>query len=229
MEVKGADHNGRPVLTATVGPQGVPTLSLHGHLDVVPGRPEQFTPRIEGDRLIGRGAYDMKGGLAAMMCAFRDLRRAGRACACTSSASATRSPRRPTSVARTTSSSRATSRRLRDHRRADRPAHRHPGQGRAGDADRGRGTAAHGSTPWLGDNAVLKAVDVFRQIEALPFARESLGPVRPALDQPRPHPRRRRAQQGARPLRDRRRHPLPARPGSRGRSWTQSRRCRTRT
>jgi succinyl-diaminopimelate desuccinylase len=35
------------------------------------------------------------------------------------------------------------------------------------------GTAAHGSTPWMGDNAVLKAIDVFRQIEVLPFARES--------------------------------------------------------
>ena len=65
-------------------------------------------------------------------------------------------------------------RRLRDHRRADRPAHRRPGQGRARDADRGpRARAAHGSTPWLGDNAVLKAIDVFRAIESLPFARES--------------------------------------------------------
>jgi succinyl-diaminopimelate desuccinylase len=35
------------------------------------------------------------------------------------------------------------------------------------------GTAAHGSTPWLGDNAILKALDVFRSIESLPFARES--------------------------------------------------------
>jgi succinyl-diaminopimelate desuccinylase len=35
------------------------------------------------------------------------------------------------------------------------------------------GRAAHGSTPWLGDNAVLKAVDVFRAIESLPFSRES--------------------------------------------------------
>jgi succinyl-diaminopimelate desuccinylase len=35
------------------------------------------------------------------------------------------------------------------------------------------GTAAHGSTPWVGDNAVLKALDVFRVIESLPFARES--------------------------------------------------------
>jgi succinyl-diaminopimelate desuccinylase len=35
------------------------------------------------------------------------------------------------------------------------------------------GKSAHGSTPWLGDNAVLKAVDVYRQIAAMPFARES--------------------------------------------------------
>ena len=35
------------------------------------------------------------------------------------------------------------------------------------------GTAAHGATPWLGDNAVLKAIDVFRSIESLPFARQS--------------------------------------------------------
>ena len=73
MEVKGETHNGRPVLAATVGAQSGPTVVLHGHLDVVPGHPEQFEPRVEGDRLIGRGAYDMKGGLAAMMCAVRDL------------------------------------------------------------------------------------------------------------------------------------------------------------
>src|SRR5947199_10785766 len=35
------------------------------------------------------------------------------------------------------------------------------------------GRSAHSSTPWLGDNAVLKAVDLFRAIEALPFSRES--------------------------------------------------------
>src|SRR5581483_10061533 len=71
------DHNGLPVLLADVGPrapaENVPYVVFHGHLDVVPGRPEQFRPRVEGDRLIGRGAYDMKGGLAAMMCALKDL------------------------------------------------------------------------------------------------------------------------------------------------------------
>jgi succinyl-diaminopimelate desuccinylase len=35
------------------------------------------------------------------------------------------------------------------------------------------GTAAHGSMPWAGDNAILKALDVFRAIGSLPFSRES--------------------------------------------------------
>src|SRR5436305_8631057 len=75
IDVQTHDHNGLPVLTAEVGARrrDAPCVILHGHLDVVPGRPEQFTPRIEGDRLIGRGAYDMKGALAAMMCALKDL------------------------------------------------------------------------------------------------------------------------------------------------------------
>src|ERR1700690_3821297 len=75
IEVRDHDHNGCPVLVAEVGARSeqTPCIVLHGHLDVVPGRPEQFQPRIEGDRLIGRGAYDMKGGLAAMMCVLRDV------------------------------------------------------------------------------------------------------------------------------------------------------------
>ena len=35
------------------------------------------------------------------------------------------------------------------------------------------GRAAHGATPWLGENAILRAHDVFRQIESLPFASQS--------------------------------------------------------
>src|ERR1041384_6226405 len=66
-EIPVADHQfgDRFALTAEVGAPAGPTLVFHGHYDVVPARPEQFEPRIQGDRLIGRGAYDMKGGLAA--------------------------------------------------------------------------------------------------------------------------------------------------------------------
>ena len=35
------------------------------------------------------------------------------------------------------------------------------------------GRAAHGATPWLGENAILRALDVFRAIESLPFASRS--------------------------------------------------------
>ena len=35
------------------------------------------------------------------------------------------------------------------------------------------GRAAHGATPWLGENAILRAIDVFRGIQSLPFASQS--------------------------------------------------------
>jgi acetylornithine deacetylase len=56
-----------------------PTLMLCGHLDTVGlGAMERpLEPRIDGDRLVGRGAYDMKGGLAAALVACRDATRAG--------------------------------------------------------------------------------------------------------------------------------------------------------
>jgi succinyl-diaminopimelate desuccinylase len=48
-------------------------LLLNGHLDVIPGKPEQYIPKVKGNRLYGVGAMDMKGNLAAMMCAFADM------------------------------------------------------------------------------------------------------------------------------------------------------------
>jgi succinyl-diaminopimelate desuccinylase len=46
---------------------------LNGHLDVVPGEPEQFRPRREGDRLYARGAQDMKVSALALAQVFREL------------------------------------------------------------------------------------------------------------------------------------------------------------
>src|ERR671914_269037 len=172
VEVTGTTHNGRPVLAATVGPQAGPTVVLHGHLDVVPARPEQFTPRVEGDHLIGRGAYDMKGGLAAMMCALHDLRQ--------------KSAVKVHFVCVADEESEEIEQRGSDHlveqgyvgdfAITGEPTNMHIGiQAKGVLAMRVEvtGKAAHGSTPWVGDNAVLKAIDVFRQIEILPFARES--------------------------------------------------------
>jgi succinyl-diaminopimelate desuccinylase len=159
-------------LTAEVGPEDGPTVIFHGHLDVVPGRPEQFVPRMDGDRLYGRGAYDMKGGLAAMMCALHDLRDQDRV--------------RVELICVPDEESEDIERRSSDDlvRRGhvgDFAITGEPTNLRVGVQAKGvlacrivvHGRAAHSSTPWLGDNAVLKAVDVFRRIESMPFARES--------------------------------------------------------
>jgi acetylornithine deacetylase/succinyl-diaminopimelate desuccinylase-like protein len=53
-------------------------LYLHGHYDVVPAfRPDQFEPRLVDGRVIGRGASDMKSGLAAIIYAAREAAAAG--------------------------------------------------------------------------------------------------------------------------------------------------------
>jgi len=58
--------------------QGQRTLYFHGHYDVVPAcSPDQFKPRIESGRLIGRGSADMKSGLAAMIYAARAIQESG--------------------------------------------------------------------------------------------------------------------------------------------------------
>ncbi len=47
---------------------GQRTLYFHGHYDVVPAQSrEQFTPRIENGRLVGRGSADMKAAVAGMI------------------------------------------------------------------------------------------------------------------------------------------------------------------
>lgn len=48
---------------------------LNAHLDVVPGRPEQFVPRRDGDRLYARGAQDMKVTALAQAYVFRAVAR----------------------------------------------------------------------------------------------------------------------------------------------------------
>jgi succinyl-diaminopimelate desuccinylase len=172
IEVTGKMHNGRPLLAATVGASSGPTIVLHGHLDVVPGLPEQFTPRVQGDRLYGRGSYDMKGALAAMMCAVREL------------AAQDRVRVRFVCVADEETEEeelRGTDQLVEEGYTGDFAITGEPTNLHIGVQAKGvlamrieiAGRSAHGSTPWVGDNAVLKAIDVFRQIESLPFARES--------------------------------------------------------
>ncbi len=72
--------SGRPSLLAWhSGPQPGRTLVLDGHLDVVGAgvmrRP--FEPRVDADRMTGRGTCDMKAGVAAMVVAAEEAARHG--------------------------------------------------------------------------------------------------------------------------------------------------------
>jgi succinyl-diaminopimelate desuccinylase len=174
IEVRDHDHNGLPVLVADAGASRpeAPCVVFHGHLDVVPGRPEQFEPRVEGDRLIGRGAYDMKGGLAAMMCALKDVDGQDRVrvrLICVPDEESEELDERSTDAVVGHGLGG-------DFAITGEPTDMHIGVQAKGVLVMRivvHGRAAHSSTPWLGDNAVLKAVDVFRAIESLPFSRES--------------------------------------------------------
>jgi succinyl-diaminopimelate desuccinylase len=175
LEVRSLDHDGLPVVMVDVGPPAEakpPTVILHGHLDVVPAFPAQFEPRVEGDRLVGRGAYDMKGALAAMMCAVKDVSEQDKVRVrfiCVPDEESDDVSSRSTDVI------------VAGGYRGDFALTGEPTDLHIGIQAKGvlavrvgiRGVAAHGSTPWLGDNAILKAHDAFRRIETLPFSRES--------------------------------------------------------
>ena len=212
IDVHDSVFGGLPVLTAGVGPLDAPTIIFHGHLDVVPGHAEQFTPRIEGDRLYGRGAYDMKGSLAAMMCALRDL--------------AEQDKVRVRFVCVPDEESEDIDTRsiddvVRGGFRGDFAITGEPTDLHVGVQAKGvlafrlhvHGRSAHGSTP------VARRQRGPEGDRRLPANRvpavlaRVLRAVRPPVGQPRAHPGRRRAQQGPGPLPDGRRHPLPAQPG----------------
>jgi succinyl-diaminopimelate desuccinylase len=59
------------------GPEGSRHLAFAGHVDVVPPgegwASAPFAPEVRGDLLYGRGAVDMKGAIAAMVAAAREV------------------------------------------------------------------------------------------------------------------------------------------------------------
>jgi succinyl-diaminopimelate desuccinylase len=67
VEVPGFSERPRFNLLAFHG-EGRRTVYFHGHYDVVPAQSrDQFVPRTENGRLIGRGAADMKAAVAGMI------------------------------------------------------------------------------------------------------------------------------------------------------------------
>jgi len=176
---------GRPNVIATVqGTSGGRSLMLNAHMDTVgvAGMDEPFSGRIDGGRLYGRGAYDMKAGLAAMMVA---------------GAAAVRERLRGdvvlTAVADEEYKSVGTewvARRV----RADAAIVTEPTELRVGVAHKGMiwlelettGCAAHGSRPHLGDDAILKMAPALAGLADLDL-RLRAGRAHPLLGPPSLH------------------------------------------
>jgi succinyl-diaminopimelate desuccinylase len=76
-------EEGRPSVVARVGSGGRPHLAWNGHLDTVPAGDVStwssgpFEGAVVDNRLVGRGACDMKGPIASALAAVAALRRAG--------------------------------------------------------------------------------------------------------------------------------------------------------
>jgi succinyl-diaminopimelate desuccinylase len=67
------DRNAHPILVITPARSKHVKLWLSAHIDVVPAADELFTPKIHGDRLIGRGAADMKFAIACYIKLLKEL------------------------------------------------------------------------------------------------------------------------------------------------------------
>jgi acetylornithine deacetylase len=84
VPVEGLNYSGRPnVVGRYAGRGGGRTLLLNGHVDTIPLEPLEawrhgaLSGQTEGGRIYGRGASDMKGGIAVMTLAMKTLLDAG--------------------------------------------------------------------------------------------------------------------------------------------------------
>lgn len=48
-------------------------IILNGHLDIIPAKTYQYTPKIKGHRLYGAGSMDMKANAACLILAFKEI------------------------------------------------------------------------------------------------------------------------------------------------------------
>ncbi len=48
-------------------------IILNGHLDIIPGKKDQYLPKIKGNKLYGAGAMDMKANVACFIAVFNEI------------------------------------------------------------------------------------------------------------------------------------------------------------
>lgn len=164
------ENQGHKMLMCRAG-DGPHCLILNGHLDVVEGKDEQYSPRQEGGRLYGRGGYDMLGACAVMLCAMKRMKENPPACQVVLSLSTTEE----------TDGALCTGYMVEHGLCGDFAICGEPTNLAVSVMSKGilrlkclvSGKAAHSSRPWEGENALLKAVEIYHKICGLPFASRS--------------------------------------------------------
>ena len=145
-------------------------LLLNGHIDVVPADEEQYSPYIRNNNIYGRGAVDMKAGVASYLLLFKEL------------ATEDIKPDMALMIVsdEETGGSDGTRYLIEDKGySADFAMASEPGHGSIDTltitiAEKGvlwlkiktKGISCHGSRPWLGENAIDKLIDKVNEIKS---------------------------------------------------------------
>lgn len=163
------ENDGFKILICTIG-NGHKRIILNGHLDVVLRKNKQFMPYIEDGRLYGRGSADMKSGAAAMLSTILKLKNKSLTCQVQLQL-----------VTDEETGGFNCSKYLADNGFVgDFVICGEPTQLGIGIQAKGIlqiylefiGKSAHGSRPWQGDNAIVKAYEAYKTITSLPFTKE---------------------------------------------------------
>ena len=169
LPVKKLENNGFHMLVCEIG-QGDHTVILNGHIDVIEAEEKQFQPYIKDGKMYGRGAVDMKAGVAAFMVAAAQLKDRN----LTTRVMLQIVPDEEIGGINGTKFLTENGY-LGDFIICGEPTN-------MGIAIQSKGVlqlditvegkSAHGSRPWEGTNAITKAINLFEEILELPFAQE---------------------------------------------------------
>lgn len=169
LKPKMLENNGFKILVCNIG-SGDKKIILNGHLDIVSGKAEQFIPYIDDGKLYGRGSADMKSGTAAMITAILKLKDKNLPCAV----------QLQLVTDEETGGANCSNYLVQKGFTGDFVICGESTQLGIGLQAKGilqiylefSGKSAHGSRPWQGDNAIVKAFQAFKIIENLPFTKE---------------------------------------------------------
>lgn len=174
LTVERIENQGYPILIAQIG-EGDKTVIFNAHVDVVDAEKDQFAPLKEDGKLYGRGAVDMKAGVASMMETMAEMKDENLQTRVMLQIVPDEETGGEYGTKYLTEQGY-----LGDFIICGEPTHLGIGIQAKGAVQLDitvHGEPAHGSRPWEGKNAITMATDLFYEIFKLPFAQETEPPL----------------------------------------------------